>query len=441
MFVFRRDLRVQDNAALFAHEKAQRLLCVYVEEPSQPWFQVRGVGEQRSRFLRESLCSLQAELRSVGQDLLYVKGYVHQVIPRLAARFNVARINIASVPGVHEQASVERLTHSLSVPLNVLPGNQLFPPSSLDAWMPSLPPHFTPFCKALMKRRIESPLEVASLPPPPVGLDAYKIPAPTTRAHPAFAFKGGEQAARVRLETWMFRERSVDHYLESRNDLEGLFSSSNLSPWLANGSLSVRSVAKSLFEYEREYGKSRSSEHLLKELLWREFFQWRALRDPASLFHRGGARRRLTLCTFEPRSYARWCAGSTDVPLVNALMHQLVETGWMSNRGRQIAASYLINEMGMDWRYGAAFFEKHLIDYDVASNYGNWQYIAGVGADPRGGRHFNQEKQAALYDKDGTFTARWRGHCQPQPEYVNDAADWPMSIPENHAAESAVVDE
>jgi len=111
---------------------------------------------------------------------------------------------------------------------------------------------------------------------------------------------------------------------------------------------------------------------------------------------------------------------------VNALMHQLVATGWMTNRGRQIAASYLVNELNHDWRYGAAFFEKHLIDYDVGSNYGNWQYIAGVGTDPRGGRHFNIDKQAAQYDPDGHFTTKWDGYRAAQPRYVTDAADWPL---------------
>jgi deoxyribodipyrimidine photo-lyase len=101
----------------------------------------------------------------------------------------------------------------------------------------------------------------------------------------------------------------------------------------------------------------------------------------------------------------------------------------MSNRGRQIAASCLVNEMGVDWRFGAAFFEKHLLDYDVASNYANWQYIAGVGADPRGGRHFDLEKQTALYDPDGVFIGRWGGKRPKQPKHVVDAADWPIEAP------------
>ena len=108
-------------------------------------------------------------------------------------------------------------------------------------------------------------------------------------------------------------------------------------------------------------------------------------------------------------------------------MQQLVATGWCSNRGRQIAASCLVNELQLDWRYGAAFFEKHLIDYDVACNYGNWQYLAGVGADPRGGRHFDLEKQTQTYDPEGTFTRKWHGERPKQPRFVTDAADWPIN--------------
>ncbi|MEA3643932.1 MAG: FAD-binding domain-containing protein, partial [Lamprobacter sp.] len=159
-----------------------------------------------------------------------------------------------------------------------------------------------------------------------------------------------------------------------------------------------------------------------------EFFHWHALADPRPLFrfHGRGKARKLRHCTFEPRNFARWCQGDTNFPLVNALMHQLVATGWMSNRGRQIAASCLIHEYGIDWRYGAAFFEQHLIDYEVASNYGNWQYIAGVGADPRGGRHFNIDKQTAEHDPEGVFVAKWDGQRAHQPDYVVDAADWPI---------------
>src|SRR5690606_10442456 len=105
---------------------------------------------------------------------------------------------------------------------------------------------------------------------------------------------------------------------------------------------------------------------------------------------------------------------------------ELKATGYLSNRGRQIAASCFVNELGLDWRYGAAWFEHQLLDYDVASNWGNWQCIAGVGVDPRGGRHFNLDKQAESCDPDGSYRARWA----PEPILTQldstDAADWPI---------------
>jgi deoxyribodipyrimidine photo-lyase len=107
-------------------------------------------------------------------------------------------------------------------------------------------------------------------------------------------------------------------------------------------------------------------------------------------------------------------------------MKQLNETGYLSNRGRQIVASCFVNELNMDWRYGAAYMEQQLIDFDVAVNWANWQYIAGVGADPRGGRHFNLEKQTKQYDPKGEYIARWKGEVTLTQLDSRDAADWPI---------------
>jgi deoxyribodipyrimidine photo-lyase len=129
---------------------------------------------------------------------------------------------------------------------------------------------------------------------------------------------------------------------------------------------------------------------------------------------------------FYPERFEKWCQGTTPYPLVNACMKQLKATGYLSNRGRQIAASCLVNELEMDWRYGAAWFEHQLCDYDVASNWGNWQYIAGVGVDPRGGRHFNLQKQTETYDPIGAYVARWSPGPVLQTLDTRDAADWPI---------------
>lgn len=425
LFWFRQDLRLDDNAALADHAGAETLLCVFCLPRPRPWCNLSGIGAQRQRFLLESLGDLQQALAAQGQQLLIVDQPPAQAIPELTRQYRVSRVGVSRSPGVYEAREVREVAAQLEVPLQVHTGNTLFQATQLPFAVADCPSQYTPFRQAVKDLAPRTPQSCPDLPPPPPGLAPAQLPAAPCQAHPAFAHRGGMQAGTGRLQMWL--DRGLAHYRETRNELEGLLHASHLSPWLANGSLSVRRVAAAIRDYEREHGASEHTDWFYRELLWREFYHWRAYRDGKHLFRPGGVKGRHPLKTFDPRSFARWCAGDTDYPLVNALLHQLVATGWMSNRGRQIAASCLINEMNMDWRYGAAFFEKHLLDHDVASNYGNWQYIAGVGADPRGGRHFNLARQAAQFDPDGEFTARWDGHRPAQPQYVTDAADWPLS--------------
>jgi deoxyribodipyrimidine photo-lyase len=105
--------------------------------------------------------------------------------------------------------------------------------------------------------------------------------------------------------------------------------------------------------------------------------------------------------------FQRWCDGRTGFPLVDASMRELAASGWMSNRGRQNVVSFLTKNLGIDWRAGAEWFESQLVDYDVASNWGNWTYGAGVGNDARGFRFFNLHKQAAEYDPSGAYVRHW----------------------------------
>ena len=110
---------------------------------------------------------------------------------------------------------------------------------------------------------------------------------------------------------------------------------------------------------------------------------------------------------FAPNIFESWTQGQTQNSLVNAGMNELRATGTLSNRMRQIVASYLIYDLAQDWRAGAAWFEAQLLDYDVYSNQGNWLYIAGLGTDPRGGRQMNLEKQALERDPQGLYRKKW----------------------------------
>ncbi len=424
---FQTDLRITDNLALASHSAADSLLCVYLMPKPRPWCNSNGLGGQRDRFLRESLQALRESLQDVGQDLMVLEGSPELVLPDLVARFAITELSMSFTPGYYESQTLLHLQAALTIPVEVHPGNSLFTQSELPFELPEMPKVFSPFRRQVETLAVPGPgPAIERLPPPPAAqFDA--IPRANSTPHTALPLPGGREAGKRRVRQFIFDQAAIIDYKSTRNGLDGLDGSSTFSPWLANGNLSVREVAHDIFRFERERLSNESTYWLYFELLWREFFYWRAVSDSRALFRSGGVAGKAGQSTFIASAFTRWCAGNTDYPLVNALMRQLTATGWMSNRGRQIAASCLINELGIDWRFGAAFFEKHLIDYDVGSNYGNWQYIAGVGSDPRGGRHFNIDKQSAQHDPDGLFTKKWQGVRPAQPVDVTDGADWPLA--------------
>lgn len=200
----------------------------------------------------------------------------------------------------------------------------------------------------------------------------------------------------------------VQHYKQTRNQLFGPSFASFLAIPLARGILSVRWVYQQLQQHEQQQGPCAGSEWLRFELWWREYFRWLSRELGVKLFRRAGLGIHAPLPLVAPAEQQRrllaWQQGKTGMPMVDANMRLLRQQGVMSNRGRQLVASYLVFDLGVDWRYGARWFEQQLLDYDVASNYGNWAYIAGALFSPA--RWFNQAKQAIEYDPSAEFV-RW----------------------------------
>ncbi len=143
------------------------------------------------------------------------------------------------------------------------------------------------------------------------------------------------------------------------------------------------------------------------ELRWRDYFRFVALKYDDALFRPSGIQGIEIPWEHDWDRFERWQKGETGFPLVDANMRELAATGFMSNRGRQNVASFLTKNLGIDWRMGAEWFESRLVDYDVCSNYGNWNYTAGVGNDARGFRYFNIPKQSKDYDAKGHYVKHW----------------------------------
>ncbi|MBK1851298.1 DASH family cryptochrome [Marinobacter sp. 1-4A] len=441
LYWFTRDLRLHDNAALLAASKANMLLCVYAVDPR--WFtpgpmQSKAMGTHRWRFLWQSLMALERSLRALGQRLHIAYGKPEEVIPALVHNHGISCVIRSRQPGTREAGQWQTLQSKLpDTAFQEFETLSLFTEGSLPTSLEELPETFSQFRKQIEQTGERGPSllrirTLTALPPAPGFPEDNRGECPPVDdpLHPC-AFSGGEQTGLARLQEYLFGNHAICEYKQTRNALDAFGewdASSKFSPWLADGSLSAREVAEAIAHYERTETQNESTYWLWFELLWREYFYWYALKHGADLFRRDGVQRKRRPVTFYGHRFKAWCEGNTQYPLVNAAMNQLRETGYMSNRGRQLVASCFVNELELDWRYGAAWFEEQLIDYDVASNYGNWQYLAGVGADPRGLRRFNLEKQAQQYDPAGTFVTNWRGQAkQPVGLHTVDAADWPIS--------------
>lgn len=429
------DLRLDDNPALVRAAWSQRLLCVFCVDPR--WFSahryhVSSMGLHRWQFLQHSLDSLNQQLKPLNQHLLVEFGYPEQQLAALIVRHGITRLVCSRQFGVDERAVLDALATRLpALHIEQVDNYTLFDRNELPLTLAEIRQPWSHFRNKAEARPVPRPLDVpASLPRSPADASTTRFTdrlpewAPAS-ANDASLFAGGEGAALRHLQQYFSGDLPL-HYKEVRNELDGWENSSKMSAWLSRGCLSPRRLYDTLVRYEAQRGANESTRWLYMELLWREYFQWLALDIGKQLFRFKGLAGRCPLTCVHPERYQKWCHGTTPFPLVNACMRQLKQTGYLSNRGRQIAASCFVNELGLDWRYGAAWFEHQLIDYDVAVNWGNWQYIAGVGVDPRGGRHFNLDKQTELYDADGSYRARWAPGITDSVLDSVDAADWPI---------------
>ena len=214
--------------------------------------------------------------------------------------------------------------------------------------------------------------------------------------------------SRVKAElTYYFDENKLPlGYLNTRNEMTGRDGSTKLSAFLSCGALDVKHLYNLIRKFEQNHGATKSTDALIYELLWREYFYWHYQMHPREYFSKNGIKGALDFSPIRLFSFSE-LRDLCTIPFFLAALNELEKTGSMGNRARQIFASVWINDLNLDWRSGAKFFEENLIDFDVYSNYGNWMYLAGVGVDPRGKRYFNVEKQLETYDPQGTYLNEW----------------------------------
>ena len=420
---YRNDLRLHDHEPLvYALKQRAEIISVYCFDPRQfgtTSFGFPKTGSFRAQFLLESVADLRRSLQSLGSNLIIRHGHPETIIPELVKALNIVAVLFHGEVTSEETKVEKNLKSTLyknGTKFKPFWGTTLYHPKNLPFEISDIPELFTTFRKDVEKQStVEPALAVPKkLPPlPEVELGHMPTLADLGLAYKpmderaVLQFKGGEREGLARLDAYVWQGNHLKDYKETRNGLLGADYSSKFSPWLAHGCLSPRYIYWHVQEYEQQLVKNKSTYWLVFELLWRDYFRFICEKHGDRVFHLSGLQGVRFPWKTDWAQFECWTLGKTGYPLVDANMRELAATGFMSNRGRQNVASFLTKNLAIDWRIGAEWFESQLIDYDVCSNWGNWNYTAGVGNDARGFRYFNIEKQALTYDLHGDYVRHW----------------------------------
>lgn len=420
---FKTDLRLHDNETLIkAIAQSETIIPFYCFDESHfktTDFGFKKTGDFRTQFLLASIVDLDSNLRAMGSGLLIVKGKPEIEIPKLVQQYKASKV-FAKREVSYEEKQTETLVQTalfkLKCELETISTSTLYHAEDLPFSIKDIPDVFTNFRKkteqdAQIRTAFDQPTHIISPEIEPIDLPSFEdlgLTFTPIDKRAAIQFKGGESQAIKRLNHFFFKSKCISKYKETRNGLIGPDYSSKFSAWLALGCISPRFIYQELKKYEAQYGENDSTYWLVFELLWRDYFRFMMKKHSVKFFQQSGIQDKdINVPEHNQQKLQGWIEGKTGVDFVDANMIELKRTGFMSNRGRQNVASYLCNDLKLDWRYGAAYFEQQLIDYDVCSNWGNWAYLAGVGNDPRGNRYFDIDKQASTYDKSKKYRKLW----------------------------------
>ncbi|RJP69665.1 MAG: deoxyribodipyrimidine photo-lyase [Comamonadaceae bacterium] len=433
---FRRDLRAQDNAALYHALKACRQVwCVFVFDTDI----LEGLprADRRVEFIRESLVELDERLRALGREhgtegvgLIVLHGPATQAIPALAQRLGAQAVfanhddepaalaRDAKVFGDLAHAGILLHSHKDHVIFErrevlTQAGHAfgVFTPYK-NAWLKALTPfHLKAYPVASYAKSLAGvPAEYAVAVPglPDIGFEPTnlaQLPMPT-----------GASGAHQLFEDFVER---IDRYDEARN-FPAVKGPSYLSVHLRFGTVSIRQLASVAYQMHLQGIAGAST--WLSELVWRDFYHQVLANFPHVVdkafkpeydhikFEHGKHAKEL---------FAAWCEGRTGYPLVDAAMHQINQTGYMHNRLRMVVASFLVKDLGLHWQWGERYFAEHLIDFDLAANNGGWQWASSSGCDAQPYfRIFNPVSQSEKFDPSGKFIRRYL----PQLAGLPDAA-------------------
>ncbi len=417
LYWHRNDLRLHDNEALaYAASTGLKVLPVYLFDPVDYRRLDLGfpkIGMHRFRYLLDTLTDLQKSYEQRGGSILTKVSPPHLAVEQLISEYNVTQIvyqrELASEELAQESA-VDEVCREHGVEVHKIWGRTLYHIDDLPFQQEKIPLTSKTFRVTLTKAT--QPRELIAIPDHISWAECeekFALPEPAelgflgadVNTSVQIRYEAGERAALARLDYYTFQTEQLTSYRWTRNRSLTMDYSSKLSPYLALGSLSPRMIYHEVKRYEAEIKRNISTWWLIFEVVWRDYFTFRHWRFGDKVFRLGGIKDRDREWNHDRQLYDRWCNNETGIPWVDAHMKELATTGFMSNRGRVNVSSFLARDYQVDWRWGAAWFEHHLLDYDVHSNWGNWNIQATEIY------YTNPTHQSWKYDRKGEYVCYW----------------------------------
>ncbi len=433
---YRRDLRLHDHAALYhALKSGAAVHCVFVFD-SDILDALTDRQDRRVEFIWRSLHELQQGLRQQGSGLWVLHGRPQALIPRLAREMAVQAVfsNRDYEPqACARDAEVAAALAQSGVAFHQYKDQVIFERAEILNGAGRPYSVFTPYKNAWLKKLDDDALRpyptqeyfTSLAPGPGPALPALETLGFAPGKLDCAALPSGASGAEILFDDFCQR---MALYREARN-FPAKNGGSQLSPHLRFGTISIRRLAAYAY-----YRGDAGAETWLSELIWREFYQMLLHHHP-HLAQGQSFKPQFNALAFsnEPGKFAAWCEGRTGYPLIDAAMRQLVQTGYMHNRLRMVAASFLVKDLQVDWRWGEAFFAQHLLDFDLAANNGGWQWAASTGCDAQPWfRIFNPTTQSKNFDAQGDFIRRYLPELGPCPDRWLHAP-WLMPAEEQRA--------
>ena len=388
IFWYRRDLRLEDNTGLFeALNENENVLPIFIFDDSI--LDELPEDDARVNFIYESLSKINKQLNNHNASLQIFKGQIDDVWEKLVTTYDIQKVysNKDYEPyAIKRDQKIKEFLNSKGIEMKTFKDQVIFEEDEIVKADGKPYTVFTPYKRKWLEKFTKVNLNLIA------NFDNFFK---KTIDFPSLNQLGLKNSS---LKVKKYSLKNVSTYSETRN-FPNLDSTSYLSPHLRFGTISVRQIITEL---------KNKSETFLSELIWREFFMQIIFHFPHVVTKNFRPKYDGIQWVNNKEDYDNWCQGKTGYPLVDAGMRQLNETGYMHNRVRMVTAGFLCKHLLIDWRYGEAYFAKKLLDYELSSNNGNWQWAAGTGCDAAPYfRIFNPIEQLKKFDKTLTYTKKW----------------------------------